>query len=146
VLSDSDTSIRFTESPSAKRSSKALVLRKRIRIVRLLNFPEAGKCAWPLPELLYEEPDLLLLDEPTNHLDLEHAVVPALSPILTKAPSFISHDRAFINSIVDRIVEVRDHAASRYTGTFEDYLERTAERKDQSYFGLRTSTKEIERN
>src|SRR5207253_3596936 len=61
-----------------------------------------------IARLLMEEPDLLLLDEPTNHLDLESLLwFQNYLQNYRGAIFLISHDREFINDIVDRIVEVR---------------------------------------
>ena len=82
-----------------------------------------------IAKLLLDEPDLLMLDEPTNHLDLEsllwfqNYLQNYLGSIF-----MISHDRTFINDVVNRIVEVREHKLNLYTGTFEDYL---AQRKSE---------------
>ncbi len=76
-----------------------------------------------IARLLFEAPDLLMLDEPTNHLDLESLLwFQNYLQNYRGAIFLISHDREFINSIVDRIVEVRDQKLNVYTGSFEDYL------------------------
>ncbi len=72
---------------------------------------------------LLEEPDLLLLDEPTNHLDV--ATVERLEKQLCAFPGaivLITHDRYFLNVVVDRILEMRQAKLWSWPGTFEDYL------------------------
>ena len=76
-----------------------------------------------LGRLLVQEPDLLMLDEPTNHLDLESLIW--FQNYLKEYPGaivVISHDREFLNSLVDSIVEIRFQKLLRYRGNFEDYL------------------------
>jgi len=76
-----------------------------------------------IARLLLEAPDLLMLDEPTNHLDLESLLwFQNYLQSYRGAIFLISHDREFINDIVDRIVEVREQGLHLYTGSFEDYL------------------------
>mgnify|MGYP003109787083 CR=1 FL=1 len=93
-----------------------------------------------LAAALFLEPDLLLLDEPTNHLDLEAAAW--LENFLKKYPRtllMISHDRNFLNAVVDRIYHLDQQTLSFYNGNF-DFFEKTrrerlagieAERKKQ---------------
>jgi len=82
-----------------------------------------------IARLLLDEPDLLLLDEPTNHLDLESLLwFQNYLQEYRGAIFLISHDREFINDIVDRIIEVRNQKLKTYTGSFEDYL---AQRKSE---------------
>ena len=76
-----------------------------------------------LARLLVQEPDLLMLDEPTNHLDLESLLW--FQNYLKEYPGavlIISHDREFLNALVDSIVEIRFQKLIRYRGNFEDYL------------------------
>ncbi len=82
-----------------------------------------------IARLLLDEPDLLMLDEPTNHLDLESLLwFQNYLQAYRGAIFLISHDREFINDIVNRIVEVRNQKLNVYTGSFEDYL---AQRKSE---------------
>jgi ATP-binding cassette, subfamily F, member 3 len=98
-----------------------------------------------IAKLLVEDPDLLMLDEPTNHLDLE-----ALLWFQNYLQNFrgaiflISHDREFINSIVQRIVEVREHKLNIYTGTFEDYLAQRKQEEENLVAAYKRQQKEIE--
>ena len=67
------------------------------------------------------EPELLLLDEPTNHLDIEGIV--QLENLLLKQPSVIviTHDRAFLDRVATRILELDRGALRSYPGNFSDY-------------------------
>jgi len=73
------------------------------------------------------QPDLLLLDEPTNHLDIEG--IERLEELLLKVPAsmIITHDRAFLDRITSRIIELDRGILRSYPGNFAVY----EERKDQ---------------
>lgn len=78
-----------------------------------------------LAGVLIQSPDLLLLDEPTNHLDA--AALLWLERYLATYPGtviVISHDRSFLNGVVNRILEVdeHDHQVRNYTGNYDAYL------------------------
>src|ERR1700734_2262395 len=85
-----------------------------------------------LAKLLLQKPNLLLLDEPTNHLDLEARNW--LEQYLTTYPFgyvLISHDRYFLDTTVNRTVEVWNKKVWFYSGNYEKYLAQKAERKAQ---------------
>ena len=85
-----------------------------------------------LAKLLLEKPNLLLLDEPTNHLDLEARNW--LETYLANYPFgyvLISHDRYFLDTTVNRTVEVWNKKVWFYSGNYEKYLAQKAERKMQ---------------
>jgi ATP-binding cassette subfamily F protein 3 len=81
-----------------------------------------------LARLVLTRPNLLLLDEPTNNLD-----IPAIEVLEETLEEFvgtvlvISHDRYFLDRVVDRVLELRDGRLTEYTGGYTDYL---AERKE----------------
>jgi ATP-binding cassette subfamily F protein 3 len=78
-----------------------------------------------LAKILLAEPDVLLLDEPTNYLDLESLLwVETYLTTYKGAIVLVSHDRAFLNKIVTRIVEVDRGRVTSYTGDYDDF-ERT---------------------
>src|SRR5438874_5129722 len=85
-----------------------------------------------LARLLVMEPDLLLLDEPTNHLDLES--LQWFQEYLKNYPGaivMISHDREFLNQLVDSIVEISHSKLVRYRGNWDNYVEQKAAREEQ---------------
>ncbi len=84
-----------------------------------------------LARLLLSEPDLLLLDEPTNHLDLE-CLLWLEDYLLNCSSAFIlvSHDRAFLNRTVQRIIEIEQGALYEYAGNYDFYLEEKAKRME----------------
>ncbi|WP_206172862.1 ribosomal protection-like ABC-F family protein [Acidilutibacter cellobiosedens] len=80
-----------------------------------------------LGKLLLEEPDILLMDEPTNHLDISS--VEWLEEFLKNYKGVvlvISHDRCFLDNVVNRIIELHSDKAELYDGNYSDY---TAERE-----------------
>jgi ATP-binding cassette, subfamily F, member 3 len=82
-----------------------------------------------LAKLLLANPDVLLLDEPTNHLDL--ASVEWLQGFLADyagAIVLVSHDRDFINSVANRIAELRAGTLTEYVGDYADFVEQRDER------------------
>lgn len=84
-----------------------------------------------LARLLLAEPDLLLLDEPTNHLDLESLIW--LEEYLLNTSSamiVVSHDRAFLNRVVTRILELEGGQLHEYAGSYDFYLKERALRRE----------------
>ncbi len=77
-----------------------------------------------LAKILLQSPDLLLLDEPTNHLDLVSLIW--LEEFLTNYPGamiIVSHDRVFLNHLIDRIAEIEGQKIDLYYGDYDLYLE-----------------------
>jgi len=98
-----------------------------------------------LARLLVMEPDLLMLDEPTNHLDLES--VGWFQQYLQSYPGailMISHDRAFLNALVDGILELRNRRLHRYRGNYNDFLVERDARRDQHLSAYRNQQKQID--
>jgi ATP-binding cassette subfamily F protein 3 len=93
------------------------------------EFSGGWKMRVALARLLLQNPDLLLLDEPTNHLDL--ASVEWLQAFLAEyagAVILVSHDRDFINEIVNRVAELRAGTLTEYVGDYADFVEQRDER------------------
>ena len=84
-----------------------------------------------LAKTLLRKPNLLLLDEPTNHLDLPS--IQWLEEYLKDYEGtvvIVSHDRYFLDKIVNRIAEIENAQLTVYTGNYTDYLEEKAERQE----------------
>lgn len=85
-----------------------------------------------LAKILLQKPDLILLDEPTNHLDIES--IQWLEDFLlnkAKAVVVISHDRAFVDNITTRTIEVTMGRIYDYKAKYSHYLELRKERREQ---------------
>lgn len=80
---------------------------------------------------LIQNPDLLILDEPTNHLDAY--TISWLEQYLDNYPGallLITHDRYFLDNVVDRMIEIDKGRAINYTGGYSDYLAERAEKQE----------------
>ncbi len=102
-----------------------------------------------LARLLVQEPDLLMLDEPTNHLDLLSLLW--FQRYLINYPGailMISHDRDFMDAIVENVVEIDPDAQEliSYTGNYSSYLEQREQRYEQKVQAYRNQNKEIEQH
>jgi len=83
-----------------------------------------------LAKILLKKPDLILLDEPTNHMDIES--IQWLEDFLinqAKAVMVISHDKAFVDNITNRTIEVTMGRIYDYKAVYSDYLELRKERR-----------------
>ena len=97
-----------------------------------------------LARLLVMEPDLLLLDEPTNHLDLESLYW--FQDYLMSYPGailMISHDREFLNALVDSIVEIAHQKLNRYRGNWDKYVTEKVQREEVQLAAYKNQQKEI---
>jgi ATP-binding cassette subfamily F protein 3 len=98
-----------------------------------------------LARLLVQQPDLLLLDEPTNHLDL--ASLQWFQQYLLSYPGailLISHDREFLNRLVDSIVEIRLGRLHRYRGNYDAYLVQREALAEQQLAAFKNQQKKID--
>ena len=102
-----------------------------------------------LARALVSQPDILLLDEPTNHLDIE--AIEWLEQFLLEFPGallFVSHDRAFINRLATRIVELDRGTLSSTIGNYDDYArvktqQLAAEAQQQALFDKKLAQEEV---
>jgi len=95
-------------------------------------------------EKLLQKPDLILLDEPTNHIDIESVIW--LEDFLTnkaKAVLVISHDRAFIDNITNRTIEVTMGRIYDYKANYSHYLELRADRRSHQLKAFKEQQKFI---
>lgn len=97
-----------------------------------------------LAKILLERPDVLLLDEPTNHLDIES--IQWLEQFLAasaKAVVLVSHDRAFINNVTNRTLEISCGRVVDYRVKYDEYVKLRAERREQQLRAYENQQKEI---
>ena len=97
-----------------------------------------------LAKILLQKPDVLLLDEPTNHLDIES--IQWLEQQLaqsTRAVVLVSHDRAFINNVTNRTLEISCGKVIDYKVKYDEYVKRRAERREQQIRAYENQQKEI---
>jgi ATP-binding cassette subfamily F protein 3 len=98
-----------------------------------------------LAKILLQSPDLLLLDEPTNYLDLESLIW--LENFLTNYPGamvIVSHDRVFLNHLIDRIAEIEAQRIDSYYGDYDHYLEEKEARKQILEATYKTQQRKID--
>lgn len=91
-----------------------------------------------------QKPDVLLLDEPTNHLDIES--IQWLEQFLAqsaKAVVLVSHDRAFINNVTNRTLEISCGKVVDYKVKYDEYVKLRAERREQQLRAYENQQKEI---
>ena len=97
-----------------------------------------------LAKILLRHPDVLLLDEPTNHLDIES--IGWLERFLqqsAKAVVLVSHDRAFINNVTNRTIEISCGQINDYKVKYDEYVKLRLERHEQQMRAYENQQKEI---
>ncbi len=97
-----------------------------------------------LAKILLQKPDVLLLDEPTNHLDIES--IQWLEQQLSqssRAVVLVSHDRAFINNVTNRTLEISCGKVIDYKVKYDEYVKLRAERREQQIRAYENQQKEI---
>ena len=97
-----------------------------------------------LAKILLQHPDVLLLDEPTNHLDIES--IQWMEQFLTQSASavvLVSHDRAFINNVTNRTLEISCGQVIDYRVKYDEYVVLRKERREQQIRAYENQQKEI---
>lgn len=97
-----------------------------------------------LAKILLQKPDVLLLDEPTNHLDIES--IQWLEQFLSqsaKSVVLVSHDRAFLNYVTNRTLEISCGKIADYKVKYDQYVELRKERREQQIRAYENQQKEI---
>ena len=97
-----------------------------------------------LAKLLLRRPDVLLLDEPTNHLDIES--IQWLENFLRVSPGavvLVSHDRAFINNVTNRTIEISCGRIYDYKVSYDEFVVLRKERREQQLCAYENQQKEI---
>lgn len=97
-----------------------------------------------LTKILLRSPDILLLDEPTNHLDIES--IRWLEQFLQHSASavvLVSHDRAFLNNVTNRTIEISCGRIADYKAKYDDFVRLREERREQQLRAYENQQKEI---
>lgn len=113
---------------------------------KISEFSGGQRTKIALIKLLLSKPDLLLLDEPTNHLDI--STIEWLEGYLKNYPKaviIVSHDRMFINKIVDKIYEIEYGAITEYSGNYEFYEKQKRINYERQLKDFEFQQKEIKR-
>ena len=113
---------------------------------RINEFSGGQKTRVAFIKLLISKPDILLLDEPTNHLDIE--TIEWLETYLknyNRAVVIVSHDRMFLNKIVDKVYEIEYGQITSYTGNYTSYEEQKKINYEKQLKDYEFQQKEIKR-
>ena len=97
-----------------------------------------------LAKLLLQHPDILLLDEPTNHLDIES--IQWLEQFLARSGNavlLVSHDRAFLNAVTNRTIEISCGIIFDYKLSYDKFMDARKERREQQLRAYENQQKEI---
>ena len=135
---------RWEIEPKAKRILAGLAFREADYAKPARTLSGGWVMRAHLARLLVQEPDLLLLDEPTNHLDLESLqwfqqhLCNYRGAILV-----ISHDREFLNRLVNSVIEIGRQRLLRYVGNYDDFVREKAARDAQHEAAYANQQREI---
>ncbi|MCR5356276.1 MAG: ABC-F type ribosomal protection protein [Lachnospiraceae bacterium] len=113
---------------------------------KLSDFSGGQRTKLAFIKLLLSKPDILLLDEPTNHLDI--STIEWLEGYLkayNRAVVVVSHDRMFLDKIVDTVYEIEHHRMRRYNGNYSTFVKLKKEAYDKQLKDHNAQAKEIER-
>lgn len=126
-----DTHDAWNANSSAKKILSILGINNIDKLIGEMSGGQKKRVA--LAQVLIQTPDLLILDEPTNHLDFE--MITWLENYLKGykgALVVVTHDRYFLDRIVDKIVELTGGKLEEYPGNYQAYVEEKAEREEQA--------------
>lgn len=113
---------------------------------QLCEFSSGQKTRIALVKLLLSKPDVLLLDEPTNHLDLES--IEWLENYIQHYPSaviLVSHDRMFLDHVIDEVIEIEFGRTTRYVGNYSHYVKAKEEYLIKNHDAYIQQQQEIQR-
>ena len=125
-----DTNDAWNADSSAKRILSILGIKDLEQNIGSMSGGQQKRVA--LAQVLIQTPDLLILDEPTNHLDFE--MITWLENYLMNykgALIVVTHDRYFLDRIVDKIVELENGHLQEYSGNYQSYVSEKAELEEQ---------------
>ena len=130
---------------TAERTLTGLGFKSRDLSRPTLEFSGGWRMRIELAKILLKAPDVFLLDEPTNHLDIES--IQWLENFLVQyhgAVILISHDRAFLDNITTRTLEISLGRIYDYKANYSNYVELRRERREQQMAAYRNQQKQIE--
>lgn len=113
---------------------------------QLCEFSSGQKTRIALVKLLLSKPDVLLLDEPTNHLDLES--IEWLENYIQHYPSaviLVSHDRMFLDHVIDEVIEIEFGRTTQYVGNYSHYVKAKEEYLIKNHDAYIRQQQEIQR-
>lgn len=113
---------------------------------KLYEFSGGQRTKIAFLKLLLSKPDILLLDEPTNHLDIEATLwLEEYLKSYKKAFVVVSHDRMFLDNVVDTVYEIENGKTHKYVGNYTRFAELKKERRAQQLKEYEAQQKERER-
>ena len=127
------------------RVCKGLHFDEKILVQDFNSLSGGEKTTVTLGKLLIEMPEILLLDEPTNHLDMES--VEWLEEFLKNYKGIVivvSHDRYFLDHVVNKIIEIEDKVSDTYIGNYSDYIAQKDEKLRLQYENYKEQNKKID--
>lgn len=125
-----DTQDAWNADANAKKILTILGIHDMNKLIGTMSGGQQKRVA--LAQVLIQTPDLLILDEPTNHLDFE--MITWLENYLKSykgALLVVTHDRYFLDRIVDKIVELGNGKLEEYPGNYQAYVEEKARREEE---------------
>ncbi len=111
----------------------------------MIAFSSGWQMRVELAKILLKKPDTILLDEPTNHLDIES--IQWLENFLISYPGavvLVSHDRAFLDNVTNRTIEITLGRINDYKASYSEYVEQRAERRENQMAAFNNQQKSID--